>query len=98
MGLERPSARKAVELDECIDRLLATGRWAEGLPHGKARAEIDSLVHVARLLLALTHLVTQPRPLGQHRPRASTMNTRKLRRATPTCHQGSCTRPRLGPA
>ncbi len=98
MGAEQPSAQKAVELDECIDRLLATGRWAVGTAPGKAHAETDSLMHVAALLLALTRLITRPRPGQRDRVQALVPNSPPLRRAISARHQGSCTRPHFGSA
>ena len=62
MRAERPSVTSEVELDQCLDQLLATGRWASGLPPGKRGSEIDSLMRVAALILSLTHFITRPRP------------------------------------
>lgn len=97
---QNPSAAKEVELNECIDQLLETGGWEVGLPPGKARGELDSLMHVAALLLSLRRLITHPRPDQKGRMWSSVSNLRRTRRSTHRGHRGSfggsCGRPRFG--
>jgi hypothetical protein len=58
----RPSREEEVELDRCIDQLLATGSWESRTPPGRARSELDSLMLVAEALRALNPQVTPSRP------------------------------------
>jgi hypothetical protein len=85
MTAEMPAADPEVELelDRCIDQLLATGGWEVRMPSGIARGEVDRLMGVAALLRSLTRYTKtkRPRPNQKDRIWPSVSNSFHLWRA-----------------